>query len=242
MKIVAKTDQGKIRKDNQDSFAAGELPGGVVWAVVCDGMGGAAGGSVASQTAVKMISEKIASGYQYGMSDKSIKNLLTSVVESANSSIYEMSCSVESLNGMGTTVVVSVIRDKELYLAHAGDSRAYRVTKDSITQLTRDHSVVQDMVEHGELTEEQAKAHPRKNIITRALGVSAEIETDYYQDTLDEGDVIIICTDGLTNYVETDDIYNATRDNHYYEFADRLINLANENGGGDNITVVALTF
>lgn len=176
------------------------------------------------------------------MSDKSIKNLLTSVVESANSSIYEMSCSVESLNGMGTTVVVSVIRDKELYLVHAGDSRAYRVTKDSITQLTRDHSVVQDMVEHGELTEEQAKAHPRKNIITRALGVSAEIETDYYQDTLDEGDVIIICTDGLTNYVETDDIYNATRDNHYYEFADRLINLANENGGGDNITVVALTF
>jgi Serine/threonine protein phosphatase len=95
MKIVAKTDQGKVRKDNQDSFAAGELPGGVVWAVVCDGMGGAAGGSVASQTAVKMISEKIASGYQHGMSDRSIKNLLTSVVENANSSIYEMSCSVE---------------------------------------------------------------------------------------------------------------------------------------------------
>ena len=87
MKIVAKTDQGKVRKDNQDSFAAGELPGGVVWAVVCDGMGGAAGGSVASQTAVKMISEKIASGYQHGMSDRSIKNLLTSVVENANSSM-----------------------------------------------------------------------------------------------------------------------------------------------------------
>ena len=114
MKIVAKTDQGKVRKDNQDSFAAGELPGGVVWAVVCDGMGGAAGGSVASQTAVKMISEKIASGYQHGMSDRSIKNLLTSVVENANSSIYEMSCSVESLNGMGTTVVAAMIRDRAL--------------------------------------------------------------------------------------------------------------------------------
>ena len=149
MKIVAKTDQGKVRKDNQDSFAAGELPGGVVWAVVCDGMGGAAGGSVASQTAVKMISEKIASGYQHGMSDRSIKNLLTSVVENANSSIYEMSCSVESLNGMGTTVVAAMIRDKELYLVHAGDSRAYRISQEGITQLTRDHSGGQDMVEHG---------------------------------------------------------------------------------------------
>ncbi len=242
MKIVAKTDRGIVRKDNQDSFAAGELPGGVAWAVVCDGMGGAAGGSVASQTAVKMISEKIASKYQHGMSDNSIKNLLTSVIENANSSIYEMSCAVDTLNGMGTTVVVAIVKENELYLAHAGDSRAYRVNDSGIQQLTRDHSIVQDMVEHGELTEEQAKDHPRKNIITRALGVSSDIESDYYQETLDEGDVIIICTDGLTNYVETDDIYNATRDNHYYEFADRLIALANENGGGDNITVVAMAF
>lgn len=242
MKIVAKTDKGKVRKDNQDSYAAGELPGGVAWAVVCDGMGGAAGGNVASSIAVKMISEKIAASYQHGMSDNSIRNMLISVIETANASIYEMSCTVESLNGMGTTVVAVIIRDSTLYIAHAGDSRAYRISENSMRQLTRDHSVVQDMVEHGELTEEQAREHPGKNIITRALGVSEDIDVDFSQETLDEKDVIIICTDGLTNYVETDDIYNATRDNHYYEFADRLINLANENGGGDNITVVAMAF
>ena len=133
-------------------------------------MGGAAGGSVASQTAVKMISEKNRlrlPARNERQIDKKI--FLTSVVENANSSIYEMSCSVESLNGMGTTVVAAMIRDKELYLVHAGDSRAYRISQEGITQLTRDHSVVQDMVEHGELTQEQAKDHPRKNIITRAL-------------------------------------------------------------------------
>ena len=242
MKIVAKTDKGKVRKDNQDSYAAGELPGGVAWAVVCDGMGGAAGGNVASSIAVKMISEKIAASYQHGMSDNSIRNMLISVIETANASIYEMSCTVESLNGMGTTVVAVIIRDSTLYIAHAGDSRAYRISENSMRQLTRDHSVVQDMVEHGELTEEQAREHPGKNIITRALGVSEDIDVDFSQETLDERDVIIICTDGLTNYVETDDIYNATRDEHYYEFADRLVNLANENGGGDNITVVAMAF
>ncbi|MBS7361128.1 MAG: serine/threonine-protein phosphatase, partial [Oscillospiraceae bacterium] len=149
MKIVAKTDKGKVRKDNQDSYAAGELPGGVAWAVVCDGMGGAAGGNVASSIAVKMISEKIAASYQHGMSDNSIRNMLISVIETANTSIYEMSCTVESLNGIGTTVVAVIIRDSTLYIAHAGDSRAYRISENSMRQLTRDHSVVQDMVEHG---------------------------------------------------------------------------------------------
>ncbi len=242
MKIVAKTDKGKIRKDNQDSYAAGELPGGVTWAVVCDGMGGAAGGSVASSIAVKMISEKITASYQHGMSDNSIRNMLISVIETANTSIYEMSQSIESLNGMGTTVVAAIVRDNMLYLAHAGDSRAYRISDGGIKQLTRDHSVVQDMVEHGEITEEQAKEHPGKHIITRALGVGGDIDVDFSQEDLDAKDIIVICTDGLTNYVETDDIYNATRDDHYYEIADRLVNLANENGGGDNITVVAIAF
>ncbi|MBQ7047120.1 MAG: Stp1/IreP family PP2C-type Ser/Thr phosphatase [Oscillospiraceae bacterium] len=242
MRIVAKTDKGKIRKDNQDSYAAGELPGGVTWAVVCDGMGGAAGGSVASSIAVKMISEKITASYQHGMSDNSIKHMLISVIETANASIYEMSQSIESLNGMGTTVVAAIVRDNMLYLAHAGDSRAYRISDDGIRQLTRDHSVVQDMVEQGKLTQEQAKEYPGKNIITRALGVGDYIDVDFSQEELDVKDVIVICTDGLTNYVETDDIYNATRNDHYYEIADRLVNLANENGGGDNITVVAIAF
>lgn len=241
MKIVAKTDKGKVRKENQDSYAAGELIGGAAWAVVCDGMGGPAGGNIASTVAVKMIGERIVSGYQEMMSDVSLKNLLVSVIETANASVYEMSQSVEDLKGMGTTVVAAIIRDDTMYLAHAGDSRAYRISNDGIEQMTRDHSIVQDMVEHGELTPQEAKDHPRKNIITRALGVCNNIDVDFSQETVCEDDIIIICTDGLTNFVETDDIYNAARDTRYDELAQTLVNLANENGGGDNITVVAIS-
>ena len=240
MKSFGLTDKGKVRKDNQDSFAAGELPGGVVWAVVCDGMGGAAGGSVASQTAVKMITEKIASGYQHGMSDRSIKNLLTSVVENANSSIYEMSCSVESLNGMGTTVVAAMIRDRELYLVHAGDSRAYRISQEGITQLTRDHSVVQDMVRRGELTYEQAQNHPNKNFITRALGIKPSVRLDYIEANFIYGDVLLICTDGLSNCVTTGDMVKICHENRGEGLITKLVDKAKDGGGSDNITATVI--
>ena len=240
MKIVAKTDTGKIRKVNQDSYAAGELPNSVAWAVVCDGMGGAAGGGIASAAAVKLISEHITSTFRYGMNGNSIKNLLLSAINAANVSVYDMSCSNESLSGMGTTVVVAVVCDGEAHIAHAGDSRAYLISDDGIRQLTKDHSIVQEMLENGELTPDEAKEHPRKNIITRALGVDETIEIDYCEEELKDNDVILLCTDGLTNYAETKDIYDNTKDGRYYEFADRLVNLANDNGGGDNITVVAI--
>lgn len=240
MKIVAKTDVGKVRQQNQDSYAAGELPGGVAWAVVCDGMGGTAGGNVASNVAVKMISEKISSSYQEGMRAKSIRNMLVSVIESANICIYDMAQSNADLVGMGTTVVAAIVDQERVYIAHAGDSRAYIIREDEVRQITTDHSVVQAMVENGELTPDEAKAHPRKNIITRALGVDANISIDFYEETMQPQDVIILCTDGLTNYVETEDIYQLTNDKNYYEFADRLVTLANNNGGGDNVTVVAI--
>jgi len=240
MKIVAKTDIGRIRQQNQDSYAAGELPGGVAWAVVCDGMGGAAGGDVASTLAVKMISEKITSAYQDGMGSGSIKNMLVSVIESANVSIYDMARSNETLHGMGTTVVAAVVVGSAVYIAHAGDSRAYRITPEAIQQITRDHSVVQAMVETGELTPDEAKHHPRKNLITRVLGMEQNILTDFNETVLQADDVIILCTDGLSNYVETDDIYALTKGGNYYEFAEKLVSLANGNGGGDNITVVAI--
>lgn len=240
MKIVAKTDIGLVRNQNQDSYAAGELAGGVVWAVVCDGMGGTSGGAVASSLAVKMISEKITSCYYDGMSDLSIKNMLVSVVENANLCIYEMSLTSEEFSGMGTTVVAIIISNSNIYIAHAGDSRAYRISKDEMFQMTKDHSVVQRMVENGEITAAEAKEHPSKHIITRALGVDPDIRADFCQETMEQGDVVIICTDGLTNYVSVEDIFKLTSDGHYYEFADRLVNLANKNGGGDNITVVAI--
>jgi len=242
MRIAAKTDIGKVRKQNQDSYAAGELPGGVAWAVVCDGMGGASGGNVASAVAVKMISERIASAYQPGMGTHSIKNMLLSVIERANISLFDMAQANDSLSGMGTTVVVAIVEGETAYLAHAGDSRAYRANADGLFQLTRDHSIVQEMVENGEITPDQAKAHPRKNIITRALGVEDSIAIDFREEVLSPQDVLILCTDGLTNYVETDDIYAVTQAHSAAEYAERLVALANLGGGGDNVTVVTLAY
>ena len=242
MKIVAKTDIGLKRESNQDSYAAGELPGSVAWAVVCDGMGGAAGGNFASSTAVKVISERITSLYRAGMSASSIRNMLTSAIAAANISVYDMSKADPELAGMGTTVVVSIVADNTVYIAHAGDSRAYILSDGSLNQLTKDHSIVQEMIDHGTLTPDEAKVDPRKNIITRALGVDSELRIDFDIEDIGENDVLILCTDGLTNFVEPKEIYELTGDGKFYEYAERLVARANDNGGGDNITVVTVSY
>ncbi len=242
MRIVAKTDIGLKRSTNQDAYAAGELPGSVAWAVVCDGMGGAAGGNYASSTAVKLISERICASYRVGMSSNSIRNVLTSAITAANISVYDMSVKNPDLSGMGTTVVAALIVNGSVCIAHAGDSRAYILNKNSLRQLTKDHSFVQEMVDRGSLTPDQAKDDPRKNLITRALGVGEDLRIDFCEEFIDENDVLLICTDGLTNYVEPADFHELTNDGNFYEYAERLVNRANENGGGDNITVVTISY
>lgn len=241
MKIVAKTDVGLVRSQNQDSYAAGELPGGMVWAVVCDGMGGAAGGAVASNNAVKVISEKITASYYDGMSENSIRNMLFSAIERANLSVFDLSLSDPEYEGMGTTAVVSVIVDGKAYIVHVGDSRAYKISSSSAYQITKDHSVVQKMIDNGEITPEEAVNHPKKHIITRALGVDNEIRADFNVEELDENDILILCTDGLTNFVPPEEIVKLTSDGKYYEYAQRLVDAANNNGGGDNITLVSVS-
>lgn len=240
MKIVAKTDKGKVRENNQDAYAVGELPGDVAWAVVCDGMGGAAGGNIASALAVKVISDKITASYNERMKDASIKNLLDSAITAANIEVYDMAYTRPELKGMGTTVVCAIIRKDVAYIAHAGDSRAYIVDDKGVEQITVDHSLVQDLVNKGEITAEQAEKHPNKNIITRALGVDKRIEIDYSEVDICNKETLLLCTDGLTNYVTPDDIFEQIKDGQYYAFADRLVKMANNNGGGDNITVVAI--
>lgn len=243
MRIVAKTDTGLVRSTNQDAYAAGELPVGAAWAVVCDGMGGASGGDVASSVAVKTISEQITSSYREGMGANSVKNMLDCAIAAANSTIYDMACSNETLHGMGTTVVAVIVANGIAYISHAGDSRAYMLSDSGeLRQLTRDHSMVQELVETGKLTPEEARTHPRKNVITRALGVSNHISAEFSEEKMSEGDVLVICTDGLSNYISDHDIVDVTRQHHYYEIADALIHKANSNGGGDNITVVAITY
>ena len=240
MKIVAKTDKGKVRASNQDAYAVGEFPDEVAWAVVCDGMGGAAGGNIASALAVKVISDKINASYREKMSPSSIKNMLDSALIAANIEVYDMADTKPELRGMGTTVVCAVVKNSCAYIAHAGDSRAYIFNKDNLSQVTTDHSFVQDLVNKGKITAEEAQNHPNKNLITRAIGVDKSIEIDFDEVEMADDDVLIICTDGLSNYVSDMEMINEVSDGRYYAFVDRLVKKANNNGGGDNITVVAI--
>ncbi len=241
MKVSAKTDIGIKRTSNQDSFAYGNLSDSVAWAVVCDGMGGAAGGNVASSTAVKIISERITNLYRENMSFNSIKNMLSSAIAAANISVYDQSLADNSLFGMGTTVVVTLISGNLAYFAHAGDSRAYIIHENNIQQITKDHSIVQTMIDSGEITQEEANIDPRKNIITRALGISGELRVDFCEEYIDKGDAVILCTDGLTNFVTDENIKNIYYEYEFDNFATKLVETANKNGGGDNITIVAIT-
>ena len=142
---------------------------------------------------------------------------------------------------MGTTVVCVIVRNNIAYIAHVGDSRAYLATKESIEQITTDHSLVQDLVNQGKITASEAEHHPNKNVITRAVGVDKQIQIDFSEVDLNDDSTLILCTDGLSNYVTTDELFKDISDGQYYAFADRLVKRANNNGGGDNITVVAMT-
>lgn len=241
MRIAAKSNKGLVRASNQDSYSAGELPGGVAWAVVCDGMGGANGGNIASVMAVRILSEHISASYREGMSSTSIKTMLSSAMYAANVSVFDMSRSVEALAGMGTTAVAAVISDGVAHIVHAGDSRAYIAGGGVFRQITKDHSIVQNMIESGQLTPEEAQFHPRKNVITRALGVSETVDVDYNEAVIEPGKMLLICTDGLTNYVSSERIIELIDTSSFSDLPEILIDEANTGGGGDNITVVVLS-
>lgn len=241
MRIAAKSNKGLVRASNQDSYSAGELPGGVAWAVVCDGMGGANGGNIASVTAVRILSEHISSSYREGMSSTSIKTMLSSAMYAANVSVFDMSRSVESLAGMGTTAVAAIISGGLAHIVHAGDSRAYIAGGGELRQITKDHSIVQNRIESGQLTPEEAQFHPRKNVITRALGVSETVDVDYNESIIEHGKMLLLCTDGLTNYVSRERIIDIINTSSFSDLPGILIEEANTGGGGDNITVVVLS-
>ena len=241
MEVFLKSDIGLVRSTNQDACTGGVFSGDAAWAVVCDGMGGANGGNVASETAVKVIRDKLTSGYHIGMNDNSVKNLIVSAIEAANMTLFSMARNNEELSGMGTTVVLAVRNTDTLYISNVGDSRIYIVSDSGITQVTTDHSVVQIMLDRGEISPEEAKDHPKKNVITRALGVDPDVRIDYSQEQLNENDIVLLCTDGLTNYVDDETILEICKTEDKYKIADKLVELANENGGGDNITVVTVS-
>ena len=239
MKAYGLTDIGKIRESNQDSFAVsvdGALP---VWAVVCDGMGGANGGYYASSTAVGVFSHGMDISFD-GLKPKQIENLLCEIVSSANDAVFKTACEQQELEGMGTTLVAALVLGDSAYIAHVGDSRAYLIEGGKITRLTVDHSVVQQLVDIGQITEEEAKVHPEKNMITRAVGVKESVETDTSSVKMRKNSAILLCTDGLSNYLDEAEMLEIVENDMHEEAAERLISIALERGGSDNITAVII--
>lgn len=239
MKLAGKTDVGRVRRENQDDFRAGELPGGAAWGLVCDGMGGARGGREASHGACDVIERSFQEHYSWCTAG-SEEQFLTQALESANHYIFQKSAQEESLAGMGTTVVCALVRNGRAYICHAGDSRAYLFHTGRLHQLTHDHSYVQELVDCGTITPEEAEHHPQKNIITRALGVDYRLSPDCTSVVVLQGDMLLLCSDGLTNALPLPEIEALLAKVPFYDLPDRLIEAANAAGGQDNITALVL--
>lgn len=239
--VVGKTDTGRVRQMNQDVFCMGELNASVRFAVVCDGMGGENAGNIASRIACDLICERIRAGYRDDIDQNAIRNLLMSAVTAANVEVYRAAKSNPAYEGMGTTAVAALIDGRTLHIAHVGDSRAYIINTGEYTQVTRDHSLVQELLEQGKISDEDAKNHPQKNLITRAVGVENKVCIDYLETMLNADDRVLICTDGLSNNCEPSVIQRTVLEHPPEEVPDLLINKANAAGGPDNITVVLLT-
>lgn len=240
MEVYSKSDIGLVRKENQDSFDFRSVSPSCAWSVVCDGMGGVHGGKTASSIAVNVIREKIDSAFKENMNDNELSELLISAVEAANTAVYQKSVDEPDLYGMGTTCELVFIRNESVFVVHVGDSRTYAIRGGKILQLTEDHSLVQELVKRGELTQEQAERHPNKNYITRALGINPEVRIDLIESEFSYGDVILICSDGLTNFVELGDIVKTVHEKRGVEMVDTLVELAKSGGGKDNITVTVI--
>ena len=208
--------------------------------VVCDGMGGANGGNIASATAVDYISTKITDLYKDDMTKEQIGELMAEIVVNANMKVFEMSMKDPELTGMGTTCEFVFVKDTTVHVVHVGDSRTYAIRGGKIKQLTEDHSVVQEMVRRGELTYEQAQNHPNKNFITRALGIKPSVRLDYIEANFIYGDVLLICTDGLSNCVTTGDMVKICHENRGEGLITKLVDKVKDGGGSDNITATVI--
>ena len=235
MKPFSMTDIGRKREVNQDYvFATDETIGNLPnLLVVADGMGGHRAGDFASRFTVEVLAEEV-----QNCKETHPETILGNSIQAANERLLEEAEKDNRLEGMGTTLVAATILDHVLYFANVGDSRLYLINKE-IRQLSKDHSMVEEMVRLGGLTEEEATHHPDKNIITRAIGVKQKVEPDFFEYRLKGGDIILMCSDGLTNMVDDDEIFQIVKSaRDIVEAVESLIQRANENGGSDNIGVV----
>ena len=254
------SDVGKMRRSNQDSFLVRELPGGVLLAVVCDGMGGANGGAVASSVAAETFFARCEEQLRAALIEKGdlgrlsagdYTAMLAHAVADANYAVWKRGEEDATLHGMGTTLVAALIVGRDLYCVNVGDSRLYHIHRCRVTQVTHDHSLVQHLIDTGKLNLQEAKRYPNRNVITRAVGSEQNVPADIFTVCVSSaGGYIVLCTDGLTNYVDSERLLSVMAaesdvictEEELRARAGELIGLANDAGGSDNITVIAVGY
>ena len=231
------TDPGCVRPQNQDTYQMEQLDRNTLLCVVCDGMGGAKSGNVASTLAVEVFVEEVRRTWVPSMDPEAAEQMLRGAVKLANFTVYDQAQEIEEFHGMGTTLVAMLISGKDVTIVNVGDSRAYRVSKDGIRRITTDHSLVQMMVQRGELTPELARTYPGKNYITRAIGTEAIVECDVFHLTVERGDCLLMCSDGLSNMMDDQEIlFEVVHGVNKEQCCQRLLDIAKNRGAPDNVT------
>ena len=240
MKVCGKTDVGLRRHENQDTFAV-EQGEKLLIAVVCDGMGGAEGGQIASSLAVEIFMKEIRALLRADMTAGQLRELASFCVAKANTAVYQRALQDPAYQGMGTTLVSAVAGERDAVICNIGDSRAYLIHNGEMMRITHDHSVVQTLVENGDITAEEARTHPNRNLITRALGPDETTLCDAFDVSFAHGDKILLCTDGLVVTATDEEICRIVcADKRAEEKLDDLIALAKAQGAPDNVTAVLI--
>lgn len=239
MNVWGITHHGVVREQNQDSFACERLADGRIIALVCDGMGGARAGNIASTMAVELFMEEFFRSAEDHT--ESIHERMERAAARANTEVFRRSSMDRDCHGMGTTLVAAFVDGSGASILNEGDSRAYYISPNGIVRVTRDHSLVEDLVQRGDLTRDQARVHPHKNLITRALGAESRLHTDRFYQEMGEEDYLLLCSDGLSNVVSEQEIlYEVLHGGQPEDCCQRLLDIALKRGAPDNVTVVLL--
>lgn len=240
MRYAGLTDTGLRRQENQDTFSVAQTPSHLA-AVVCDGMGGLRGGKTASSLAADIYMTQLKALLNEDMTPEQLRELSSFCVAQANTAVHQRALEDMDCRGMGTTIVSAILYAGGAIITNIGDSRAYLIRGGTISRITHDHSVVEHLVENGEITAEEARTHPNRNLITRALGPEANTSCDTYEVILEKDDLLLLCTDGLTVTATDEEMVNAVCSaGDLDEGAQKLIALAKKRGAPDNVTVVLM--
>ena len=233
------TDPGCVRKQNQDAYLIEQLDRNTLLCVVCDGMGGAKSGNIASSLAAEVFVEEVKRSWKPKMDAEKIDQMLQSAVKLANFTVFDQAAQFEEFDGMGTTLVAALIRGRKATVINVGDSRAYGINRNGIHQITKDHSLVQMMVERGDLKPELAKNYPGKNLITRAIGTETFVMSDLFPQDMTKGDYLLLCSDGLSNMMDDQEIlFEVVHGVNKQHCCNRLLDIAKNRGAPDNVTSV----